>query len=630
MKKFKYDISIIIPVYNSEKYIDECVVSIMKQDYDFNKIEVIFINDGSSDNSLDVCRKYEVYDNVKIIDQENSGVSVARNRGIESATGKYIMFLDSDDMIEEDTVSGILEIFEPNYDEIDLVSYKLKELKNNKISNKLHYRNNYLQKTGLYDLDEFIYCSITTINYVIKNDATRKFKFDGSYQEDQKFATDIVMEKRKLGYTDKGCYIYRRHDSSVTNTNFYAYYLFESVTSYWENLFARYKKVPPYVQALFINDIRWKTQKDVLKPYHFEGEEFNEQWKRIIDLLNQVEDFVILNHPILSEEYKYYFINLKTNNNFELLLTEKTDNLAIINNNKLIYSRDYIELHLLKFDVLKEKIKMIGYFFNPSFMLFDIEPKLYLIKNNDIKNKVEVPIRHSSYSYSRAMEKTTSAWMFEFEIENQELSKINFQIDLKKAEIPTRIIFENVTPLHQKIIGRDKYYKFDKKYSIDNNGRCIYVNSYTKKERAYNKKIINDYYFYNDIKRWVFRKLISFSMLFKKEIWLYYDCKGVEKDNGYYQFSHDITKKDGVKRYFVTANNIKETCKVFNNIRRKNIIKFDSLKHKLIYLKASKVITAYIENSNCCPYTINSLKNYSDLFVKPEIIYLQHGLLHAH
>lgn len=632
MKQFKYDISIVIPVYNSEKYIDECFESIHNQNYDFNKIQVIFINDGSKDSSGEICLKYKnrYSDNISYVKQKNSGVSVARNKGIDLAEGKYILFLDSDDMLEEDTVLEIIKVFEENYDDIDLVSYRLKELRNGKLSERLHYRNKFLNKTGVYDLDEFFYCNITTINYAIKNDSELELRFDGSFQEDQKFATDVVLRKRRIGYTENGCYIYRRHGNSVTNTSFYAYYLFDDVTRYWENLFNRFEHVHPYVQSLFLNDINWKMKDDLLKPYHYQGKEFDKQWLRIITLLNRVDDYVILNHPVISEEFKYYFIKLKDNNKTELGYGYKTSNLAITNNDNLIYSNNYVELRILRFNVFKDKINIIGYFLNPVFIFSDINPKLYLIKNNDVKNKELIDIRQSSYSYSRAKEKTAKSWMFELTIDNKDISRLSFNIVFAKANVDTKIHFEKTTPFNEFLIERDKYYRFNKEYSVDKESKSIIVKDSTKRQEKVHNKIINTYYFYNDLKRWLFRKIISFMIKDQEDIWLYYDCIGVEKDNGYYQFIHDYKKNDGIKRYFVSANNMKDTYKVFKGIKHKHIIKFNSLKHKLYYLKAKKVITAYIENNNCCPYTQNSLKNYSDLFIRPELIYLQHGVLHAH
>ena len=85
--------SIIIPVYNTSKYLNKCIKSAINQDYE--NIEIIIVNDGSTDDSLDIIKKYtKKYKNITLIDQKNKGLSVARNEGIKKATGDYFLLLD--------------------------------------------------------------------------------------------------------------------------------------------------------------------------------------------------------------------------------------------------------------------------------------------------------------------------------------------------------------------------------------------------------------------------------------------------------------------------------------------------------------------------------------------------------
>ena len=101
-------ISIIIPVYNIEKYIEKAIVSVVNQTCpDF---ELLLINDGSTDSSYEICKKWEEKDNrIKVISKENGGVSSARNLGMELAKGEYLFFLDGDDWIREDCFEKLLE-----------------------------------------------------------------------------------------------------------------------------------------------------------------------------------------------------------------------------------------------------------------------------------------------------------------------------------------------------------------------------------------------------------------------------------------------------------------------------------------------------------------------------------------
>lgn len=96
-------VSIIIPVYNTEKYLRDCLNSVLNQTY--NNLEIILINDGSTDSSLKICKEYSKKDNrIIVIDKKNTGVSNSRNRGIEISSGTYITFLDSDDYLEQDAI----------------------------------------------------------------------------------------------------------------------------------------------------------------------------------------------------------------------------------------------------------------------------------------------------------------------------------------------------------------------------------------------------------------------------------------------------------------------------------------------------------------------------------------------
>ena len=95
-------VSIIVPVYNTAEYVEECILSILSQSY--KNIELILVNDGSTDGSGDVCRKYAHIPIVKYLEQDNLGVTAARKRGVDEANGEWIMFVDSDDVITKDAV----------------------------------------------------------------------------------------------------------------------------------------------------------------------------------------------------------------------------------------------------------------------------------------------------------------------------------------------------------------------------------------------------------------------------------------------------------------------------------------------------------------------------------------------
>ena len=101
-------VSIIVPVYNAEKYISRCIESVLSQD--FNDYELILINDGSEDSSLEVCETYRFnYKQIKVFSQKNFGASSARNIGLQNAIGEYVCFIDADDYVGKNYISTLFE-----------------------------------------------------------------------------------------------------------------------------------------------------------------------------------------------------------------------------------------------------------------------------------------------------------------------------------------------------------------------------------------------------------------------------------------------------------------------------------------------------------------------------------------
>ena len=121
-------VSIIIPVYNVQKYLRKCLDSIVNQT--FKNIEIIIINDGSSDNSLNICKEYSKKDKrINIINKHNEGVSKARNTGLLYATGEYISFIDSDDWVEQNMIEELYNSITSNKADLCICNF-IKENKN--------------------------------------------------------------------------------------------------------------------------------------------------------------------------------------------------------------------------------------------------------------------------------------------------------------------------------------------------------------------------------------------------------------------------------------------------------------------------------------------------------------------
>ena len=201
MKNPKF--SIIVPVYNTEKYLKRCLDSIKSQT--FKDYEVIIVNDGSTDNSSDIISKYPY----KVINQENLGLSMARNNGVKASIGDYLIFLDSDDYIEKDLLK---EINNSLSNSPDLVRYQIKDVFDNE--DNINYEETPFDNKNGVDAFKFITNYHFVENawaYAIKREFYLKEKFSfkkGTYHEDFGLMPLVIIKSKVVNSIDYVGYCY--------------------------------------------------------------------------------------------------------------------------------------------------------------------------------------------------------------------------------------------------------------------------------------------------------------------------------------------------------------------------------------------------------------------------------------
>ncbi|MBP9989478.1 MAG: glycosyltransferase, partial [Ruminococcus sp.] len=613
---------VIVPIYNVEKYLSQCLDSILAQTMPKEDFEVLLINDGSTVSSHKICEEYALKSEVfKLYSKDNEGLSKTRNFAIGFAQGKYLLYLDSDDRLTEDTLQKIADFFDEHYDEVDLVTYKIVPIQNG-VRKQLHFRYDILKETGVYDLNdgENIYITQTNINIAVKNRGEDNILFDttkGFYHEDQQYCTDNLRDKMKIGYV-KGCeYLYEKNPQGFVS-RFNPAMIFDAATSKWEEMFSSFgEKVPEYIQALFVNDIRWKMKEDILLPYHLEGKDYDNAVERLRCLLKKVDNKVILNHPRCDEMNKYYFISMKYNNNLQANIGDK---LSLSYGDEIISEFESVNVVLTKIKVRNDKLEICGHLSSPLFDYCE-EPEL-LIRS---RGNVYIPMLYkSSFCCDGSKIKNNTAWGFNQTFDLSDRLSFGFTARIAEKEIPITIKTGEWVAFNEEI-GRMQYIRNCRKYSLNN--KSISVEKCSEKdELRYKIKELKRYFRTN-------KKIFAVRLLNllkpKKRIWLYHDCKTSKKDNGYYQFINDFEKNDGVERYYVVNGKIDDVSDLFSEEQKKYLVEFRSNKHKLLYLSAEKIITAFIEKVNYLPFFDDVYKDYMDLF-SGDVIYLQHGVLHAH
>lgn len=204
-------ISVIVPIYNIEKYLPQCIESIVKQTY--TNLEIILVNDGSTDSSGDICNKYSLNDSrIVVINKENGGLSDARNAGIEAANGSYIGFVDGDDWIEEMMYQNLLSAIK----EFDAdLSFGVTERETRK-----HFENNITNELVVIDGDDILNAYICPEHnpHILKAAWDKLYKRDligelrfikGIHGEDGPFNMEIMCKAKKCVFVSKVIYHYR-------------------------------------------------------------------------------------------------------------------------------------------------------------------------------------------------------------------------------------------------------------------------------------------------------------------------------------------------------------------------------------------------------------------------------------
>lgn len=219
--RFEPLISVIVPVYNNEKYIRVCIDSILRQRY--GNIEIIIVNDGSTDGTAGIIDEYRDLDaRVRTVHKSNGGVSSARNRGLEVARGEYVTFVDSDDFIDPGTYSEAVEVIELEGGDLDFVTFLMRvvneagiELSAPRVSGSVvrMHSNEAIVSDYLGSSD------LSACNYVFKTDVVSGFSFDEGMRvnEDALFVFKVILAAERGARISKVFYNYLRNRESATH-----------------------------------------------------------------------------------------------------------------------------------------------------------------------------------------------------------------------------------------------------------------------------------------------------------------------------------------------------------------------------------------------------------------------------
>lgn len=218
-------VSVIMPIYNVEAFLKCAIDSVLHQDYE--NLEIILVDDGSTDNSGNICDEYAKKDNrIQVIHKNNGGLSSARNAGLDVFKGKYVYFIDSDDFIAPNAISSALTAMKEDHSDLVIFNYYYVDESNNVMKRELD--NNIKPIWSIDDFWNYIsdvsntelsIASVVAWNKLYKREIFESLRYlEGRINEDSFIITDIIRQVSKISYINEPLYYYRTRSGSIMSS----------------------------------------------------------------------------------------------------------------------------------------------------------------------------------------------------------------------------------------------------------------------------------------------------------------------------------------------------------------------------------------------------------------------------
>lgn len=611
LQNFQYDVTILIPIHNAELTLESTINSILFQEnFDKMKIEILLINDGSVDNSERVCLEFvNRFNFIKYFSHENKGVSYTRNRGVKEANGRYILFLDADDLLSEDTVWNNMKIFDDFYSQSDILAYPIYNIINDTIKN--HPRTNKYKCTELIDVEENPYLLQPTMNVMIKNSPSNKTFFNESlsYVEDNFFNMNMINRKKSIILSDKGKYIYRINSFSAVNkfkSPFHSYqqllFLFEKVIEE----FSLNGTLPKFIQANLLHEINWRINSKSLFPFHLQEKEYLEWKNKFLSIAKYFDYDTILKHPNIDKYHKYYLINLF--NQFKKINYFIEDEVISFNENgEELLNIEEFQLVFNDFKIKNNKLILNGFIKEPFLEHLD-NLKLLLNINNQT---IELELFKSNNGFYKSFEYTNLFLHFIHEIELSGREDISFFVEINNVKLKTNFYFKKNTIM--KTLTSKENFVLEKNYFIEVlNNNSIQVNKISNpfsklisSAKVTKKRLKTKYFLFSPFKYLKKNK--------EKKINLYCDQPGVLSE-GFKLFEHNLEHIKNEEHYYIFRNT--DSSYFLSKLEKYQnyLIKFGSLNHKRLFLNANKIFTNSASFNYYSAFGLNAYNLFAEYF----------------
>lgn len=468
-------ISTIIPIYNAENYLRETIESVIKQTIGFEEnIELILVNDGSTDKSEDICNEYlkKYPNNVKYFKKENGGSSDAKNYGIKYSKGKYINFLDADDILSNNALENTYKFLEENKEEIDMVAMPIVYFEKR---SGLHSRyNKFNNQTCIIDLMQDTQAYVfSTVAALYKREIFKRLKFNTNLKvaEDLFLNAKLFIDNPKFGIMslNDAVYYYRKRyaNDSITNANEYEeswlIYVLKYVTKGLKEYCKKKGEMPEFVKNILL----YNLVKRFTTPNFVNKDSLDEFYKIAKEILKDIDDDIISAYQY--DDYyllaMMFMIKYDNYNIQELITVDSKNNVKI--KGKLVKNLENYSLQISSIKVADDKLNIQGYF-------NDIVPKDFKIyyKHGNELYETEIEETDNIFLQKRCFDKVIShTYMVKAQLPLDN-GRYNFILKVGEQEVILQLM--NIYGDEGILINKE-YTSNGKKYDLRINNKKILI-----------------------------------------------------------------------------------------------------------------------------------------------------------
>lgn len=307
-------ISVIVPIYNSGNFLRECIESILSQS--FIKLELILVNDGSTDQSGDICDEFAVIDSrVKVIHQKNGGVSIARNSGLNIANGKYIGFVDSDDRIDKNMYKVLYQLCVETNSDISVCQLG-REIDGNLINNNsIKFIKEMENSEAMEELFKGVLFRFSLVNKLFSKSCFDNILFpEGRIHEDLSVTYQLFAKSKRTVYTNYIGYIYVKTENSILTSKFSKKRL-DAYVAWYEILPFMKKNYKQFYNLVISCYVYWCVDNIFYILNQVENKDNKEAYLRIIRESIAINSKEVIMNDSLSLKYKYILLLFYFNEN---------------------------------------------------------------------------------------------------------------------------------------------------------------------------------------------------------------------------------------------------------------------------------------------------------------------------